>query len=78
MQRIYCDTCGREIKHGELKGGFIKLVKTFQSFPMMPGKESIMPKETVIPEEYELCEDCQKWTWAKLEERKKEFDDKKK
>lgn len=82
MVKSFCDVCGREIKPRTLRGAIIRLRGTFTLVPPVPsplskpGKAPSNMVQQVGEEALDLCEDCQKWIWERLEQRKKEFEDK--
>lgn len=84
MQKAYCDLCGIELSERTLIGQMMHLVLTHQLSPSLPATPLSSPladpqdskqavTQSIAKEEWDLCEDCQKWIWEQAKQHKEEL-----
>lgn len=73
MQKTFCNLCGIELDAQKLSGGIMRNVESFPIFPMAGPTPGQMIQKRIFQEVWDLCEDCQKFVWKIVEERKVEL-----
>lgn len=80
MQKAYCDLCKKEIPPGTHGGGVMRNKDVHQMIPV-PGAPQGPPggqviQKRIMQEVWDLCQECQIWTWEQVILRQKELEKK--